>query len=254
MSFRSWRFESSLAHQNIMKNLLAIIIGLSLSAFLSGCTFFSSDGDQDFSDPVLENTREPLEDSKVIEDSDDFKSMSLQIVDIGSYASCFSVELQDADAAAIEVPEEIKESFDCVTGAVGLSNTNEYLLYDHYNQETKNIDLMLYHILSDSSVWLMSFLGSLDGLSCEWNEADTHIACVVVNQEEYSGNTKIFILQTKDGKLVEKKIYPQEYESMVSYTCGASCYPGEFWFEGENTLKYYGHDMVSPGEIFSIEF
>ncbi|MFC1655493.1 hypothetical protein ACFL3C_01360 [Patescibacteria group bacterium] len=171
-----------------------------------------------------------------------------QIVEVDSYASCLKVELRDIEENPILVPDEITESFDCVTGAASLSPNSEYLIYDYEE------DLKLYDFDSENIEILTSFKDSLEGISCIWNDVGTEVACVAVNQEEYDGATKIFIFEIEEGELVEKQGFAQTHETMVDFICGASCYPGDFWFEGGNILKYRGHNMIAPDEVFEIEY
>lgn len=173
---------------------------------------------------------------------------SKKLIEIGGQASCIAYEIQNERGEKVSVPKEIQESLECITGAVKLSPDNNFLLYDHSN------DLNLYNFDTENTQTLISLEANLEGISCIWNELGTKIACALINQQEYEGNTKFIVIELENGTPTNTKQYPITYETTADFVCGASCYPGKFWFEGENTLKYEGHNIVAPGEVFEIQF
>lgn len=182
-------------------------------------------------------------------------STALQLVKIGGTGSCSQFALQDANGHEVQVSEEIKENLNCATPALSISPNNTYLLYDFFDPKTRYINLKLYNFAKKTAENLMSFNETLDGLDCIWRADSSIIACVAINQQDYADLTKIFILAiNSDGGLLEKKVFPQKDDGTVDFVCGATCYPGKFWFEGNNVLKYNGHEELSPGQVYAIKY
>jgi len=173
-------------------------------------------------------------------------AQSKKLVEIGGEASCIEYEIQDSKGESIEVPDEIQQSLECLTGAVKLSPDSGFLLYD------ADFDLKIYDFEHDRAEILMVLDDSIEGISCIWHDSGSKIACALVNQQEYEGSTKIFAFKIENGKLINRREFTQTHDTMLDFVCGASCYPGDFWFEDENTLKYNGHNIIAPGEIFEI--
>jgi hypothetical protein len=167
---------------------------------------------------------------------------SKTLVEIGGEASCVAYEVQDENGQAIKVSQDVVDSLSCATGAVKLSPNGDYLLFDYENS------LNLYDF-DGTTNQLMPLEDDLEGISCVWHDLNEMIACALVNQQKYEGGTK-FVVINLDGDVAE---YDITSDRMADFVCGASCYPGEFWFEDENILKYKGHNIVAPGEVFEIQ-
>ncbi|MBA4336876.1 hypothetical protein C0416_03860 [bacterium] len=169
------------------------------------------------------------------------------LTEIGWEASCVTYEIQDENGGKIAVPKEIEESLSCVTGAVALSHDFRFLLYADwpalktYNFETGDINE------------LVSLDEDLEGIACVWANPGVRIACAVVNQQKYDGGTKFTVMDVEEGRLVSSKDYFITADKMADFECGASCYPGSFWFEHKDLIKYEGHKITAPGQIFDLE-
>lgn len=171
--------------------------------------------------------------------------ISKQLVEVGGEASCVKFEVQDQNGETIDLPESVKQSLDCITGAVQISPDSRYLLYD------LDFELYLYDFYDKSSKLIYKFEETTEGISCIWHKSGIKIACATIDQQNYEGNTKIILIDIEKGIIQE---FPQIYEKMLDFVCGASCYPGDFWFEGENSIKYNGHNIIAPGEVFEIRY
>lgn len=157
-----------------------------------------------------------------------------EIVEVSSYASCSIYELQDVDGNKIPLPVEVEQAFDCPL-VLSRSNDFRYLLY-MIGQE-----LMIYDFAEENINNIYSFDDGFEGLSCKWSPVDSKIACVVVDQQNYDSLTKVVVLSIKKGEFLSVN----EYDETVW---------GEFWFEGEDLLKYYGHNVLEdPQEIYEIQ-
>jgi hypothetical protein len=40
----------------------------------------------------------------------------------------------------------------------------------------------------------------------------------------------------------------------MAFVCGGSCYLETFKFIGDKTLEYNGHELIAPGEKFTISY
>ena len=155
--------------------------------------------------------------------------------------SCVAYEVLDEDQNIIDLPSHIKESLSCATGAVQLSPNGEYLLYDYKNS------LNLYNFENEDRP-LFALEDDLEGISCLWHDSGEKIACALINQQKYEGGTKFVIIRL-DGDIKEYFITEEE---KADFVCGASCYPGSFWFENEDLIMYEGHNITAPGKVFKI--
>jgi len=172
-------------------------------------------------------------------------SISKQLVEVGGEASCVKFEVQDQNGETIDLPESVKQSLDCITGAVQISPDSRYLLYD------SGFKLNLYDFSNQKTEHLYTFDNTVEGISCIWHKSGIKIACATIDQQNYEGNTKITLIDFQNNDIKE---FSQTYEQMLDFVCGASCYPGDFWFEGENFIKYNGHNIIAPGEVFEIRY
>jgi hypothetical protein len=170
-----------------------------------------------------------------------------QLVETGAEASCVRFEIQNTNGQVIEVPSEVQESLDCATGAISLSPDSSLLLFD------SDFCLKLYDFANDKIETLHGLDDTIEGISCIWHKSGGKIACATIDQQNYDGSAKITVIELKkDGEVSTQEFMP-EYEKMMDFVCGASCYPGEFWFEGDSVIKYKGHNIVAPGEVFEID-
>ena len=95
---------------------------------------------------------------------------------------------------------------------------------------------LFYNFETGESYVIFYFEDTLEGLSCIWHESGEKIACIAINQQFYKAGTKILVFELKDDDLYNQYEFEPEYEKMADFVCGASCYPGEFWFEDEKHL------------------
>lgn len=165
------------------------------------------------------------------------------LVEVGWEASCVEYEIQDEDGNAVDVPQEVKEALLCFSGSIKLSPDQNFLVFSNGDS------LKLYNFAEKSIQDLMPLDNDLEGLSCVWSDSGEKIACALVNQQKYEGGTKFFVINLNG----DTKEYSITADTMADFICGASCYPGSFWFENENLIKYEGHKITAPGEIFDIE-
>jgi hypothetical protein len=148
---------------------------------------------------------------------------NIRLIQTGSEASCFHYELQD-NGKKIETTKEIEEALFCPSLAE-ISTDNKYLLF------LSSSGLKTYDFKNKTTNDLMSFLPSNEGVSCNWNEQNTKIACVAINTKEYKNFTKVFTLELDQGKLSKKEIYDEK----IQYHCGSICYT-EIEFKDDKTL------------------
>lgn len=130
-----------------------------------------------------------------------------------------------------------------------ISPNNEFLIYD---TET---EIKIYNLETKKTNTLTTLDEKIEGLRCIRNENNTDIACVSINQQDYPGLTKITILEIdNEGNLINQKDLLQEKWESVDYVCGANCYPWNFRFTKEKTVKYDGHNIIAPDKIFEISY
>jgi hypothetical protein len=141
------------------------------------------------------------------------------------------------------LPVEVEQAFECPL-VLSRSNDFRYLLY------MDGLDLKVYDFSEKVMNYLYSFDEGFEGLDCKWSPVDSKIACVVVDQQNYDSLTKVVVLDLEKGEFVSAN----DYDETVDFVCGASCYPGEFWFEGEDLLKYMGHNVLEdPQQTHEIQ-
>lgn len=174
-------------------------------------------------------------------------------------ASCTAVRVEDDKRITIETPAEIKESLRCVGWSEAISHNYRFLLYGQsVAPDYKTINLKIYDFTNKKILTLMSFNNTMDGMSCQRRDDDSYIACVVINQTEYTWSTKIFILQIKvDGSLAKKQVFPQTNDTRVGFHCASNCYPSDFRWEWTRTLKYEWQDNgddILTGKTYSIQY
>lgn len=169
------------------------------------------------------------------------------LTEVGWEASCIQYEIRDEEGVKIAVPKEIEESLSCVTGAVALSHDFRFLLYDDWGT------LKAYDFNTGEINELAQLEEDLEGIACVWANPGVRIACAVVNQQEYDGGIKFVVMDVKEGKLVSSKDYFITADKMADFECGASCYPGSFWFENLDLIKYEGHKITAPEQVFDLK-
>ena len=175
-----------------------------------------------------------------------------EIVPVGESGSCTQVELRDPSGVSVTVPTDLEEAFSCPTGAVAMARDHKFVVYDTSSADSST--LKLYSILENTTQTLYEFPHALEGLKCIWRDDSQAIACAAVNQEVYVGLTEmVVVLLDQEGNLVSVRNVLQKPGETIDFTCGASCYPGDMWFD-EDALKYAGHEMIAPGEIFTISY
>ncbi len=173
--------------------------------------------------------------------------------EIVKYATALPAEeiyvIIDNKGNQLQLPEEIQKALFSPT-LYDITPDNKYLIYSCYN---KNIEIKSYNFESGNTEYLMSLYKDNDGTSgIIWNETGDKMAFVNVNQEEYPQMCKIFVLEIKDGSVIDK----QKFDAPVFFHCGASCYPEmqHFKFINNKTIQYKRHEMIDerPGEIETI--
>lgn len=167
----------------------------------------------------------------------------INIVETGSYASCFVYQLQDDKGKHIPVPAEIKKALDCPSGLVSVSPDSRFFVY--FSEVVK-----IYSFSDNKITSLFEINENSDGFSdvC-WSPDGSKFMFININQELYQGGCKIFVVCLKEGKL--DKLY--SYEASVNYTCGSSCFSivgVDFWFKNNTTISYKRNINIEtrPGE------
>lgn len=95
----------------------------------------------------------------------------------------------------------------------------------------------------------------IEWIDCIWNINQKDIACVLIDQINFSWLSEIIIFRVNNNlDIVGEKIFEQKSWESVNFVCGDSCYPSDFWFEWDGILKYKWHELISPGEIYTIEY
>ena len=172
---------------------------------------------------------------------------SKALVEVGWEASCIEYEIQNENGEKIDVSAEVQEALKCFSGSVKLSPDENLLVYKFKNA------LKLYNFNKNNIETLMPLDSDLEGISCVWSNSGTRIACALLNQQKYEGGTKFVVIDLQDGVLKNIEEYPISADKMADFVCGASCYPGSFWFENEDLIIYEGHNVTAPGKLFNIE-
>lgn len=172
---------------------------------------------------------------------------------IVKYATALPAEdiyiIIDKEGKPIQLPLEIEKALISPT-LCDITPSNKFLIYSSYQ---KNINIKSYNFEKGEINFLMSLYKDLDGTSgIIWDETGNKMAFVNINQEEYPQMCKIFVLEIKEGSLVDK----QKFDAPVFFHCGASCYPEmqHFKFINNKTIQYKRHEMIDerPGEIETI--
>lgn len=169
-----------------------------------------------------------------------------RLVEVGWEASCVEYEVRDEKDNKIDVPQEVEQALFCITSAVDISTDEKYLLFDY------DFTLKVYDFETGDIVKLANLNKDIEGISCIWNDSNSKIACALINQQKYEGGTQFLVIDIENGKAKKSKEYSITSKTMADFVCGASCYPGSFWFENDNLIKYEGHNITAPGEIFEI--
>ncbi len=173
---------------------------------------------------------------------------NIELITEPGEASCTTAILRNSEGEELNLPEELREVFSCLPGGVVLSPNSKFLVFPNDN------DLKIYLPASEETLSLQSISTNLEGLDCIWNEDSKKIACVIIDQNNEKSFTQIIVLEINElGELIAEKEFFPDYEETVDFTCGASCYPGKFWFENDNEIKYQGHNIISPDQIYSIK-
>ena len=147
----------------------------------------------------------------------------------------------------IVIPNEAQQSLDCYTRGKVLSPDSRYLVYDPLPA------LKLYDFATKETATLMTFFDTTEGLHCVWHENNALLACLAVNQTGYEGRTKIFVLTIIDGKLTDKKTFPQTPSTTADYTVGANTSPGDLRFLNDHMLEYGAHpEFVAEDTVFTV--
>lgn len=91
-------------------------------------------------------------------------------------------------------------------------------------------------------------------LDCVWDDSQTHIGCIIINQQSYEWLTNVVIFEVDEYKILNpiKEVEQKAWET-ADFVCGWDCYPSLFSFEW-NVLKYKWHILINSGEIFTIEY
>lgn len=95
----------------------------------------------------------------------------------------------------------------------------------------------------------------IEWIDCIWNINQKDIACVLIDQINFSWLSKIIIFRVNNNlDIVDEKIFDQKSWESVNFVCGDSCYPSDFWFEWNGILKYKWHEIISTDKIYTIEY
>ncbi len=211
------------------KHIFTVTILTAVIVFLgAGCEYV---------EPISDTTSPPQQETKT------------QLVEIGHEASCIQLALQDKNGTQQDVPAELQEVFSCANASIKLSPNERFVVYEH------DVSLKLYDVGDSNTTQMVSFHPTLEGLSCVWYNDSQTIACAAVNQYEYSGLTKLFVLEIdEDGALIDKHDFAQAPGETIDFVCGSTCGTDAFWFEDERTIGYHGHNIIAPEQTFFVEF
>ncbi len=262
-----------------MKKILVSILILSLFLFTEGCSSLQVEKSEPIKTqtskelPVIPSTEEtPKTDlpkstespSAVAPDKTENITTPVEkkIVEIGDDgASCSVTKIQDTKGNNIPTPKEVTDDLQCQTSNSFSPNWN-LLTFQTWNEKTNKRFFKIYNFTTKQSEKILELLQNNEAFGCSFRDDGKFLACLAVNQSTYTESgkysaTKFFIMQiSEDGKLLEKKVYPLKHEVTADYVCGAGCYPGKFWFEGEHTLKYEGHNAIeeTAGKVFGVGY
>lgn len=218
---------------------------LGISILLVGCGGVGEEGsvvmEDDGGMSAVINVEEPVEDEgekvSMTLGEMEFGDEDRQIVNLEdkSFASCFFYELRQG-GEKVALSSEIEEAFDCPGTVPALSRDvqRRYLFY------LSGVDLNIYDFETKKSTKLMSSFDDVEGIDCIWSIEGTTLACVFVNQQTYEYLTKIFVLDIENGELAKKT----SYDRPVSFVCGGTCQPMEFWFGDDGKLNFIIHPML----------
>ena len=172
----------------------------------------------------------------------------INIVETGSYASCFVYQLLDEKGNKIKVPAIIDSALDCPSGLISVSPDCKYFVFYHdalkiYDFYTKKISV-LFDIPENS-----------EGFSdvC-WSPDGSKFVFVNINQQLYKGGCKIFVVILNQGKFEKKYMI----EAPVNYVCGSFCTSAEgydFWFKNNQEISYKRNINIddNPGKVETID-
>lgn len=95
----------------------------------------------------------------------------------------------------------------------------------------------------------------VEWIDCIWNINNKDIACALIDQINFEWSSKIIIFEINENlEITNPKNFLQSRWETVNFICGGNCYPSDFWFEGDWILKYKWHEIISPDEIYTIEY
>jgi WD40 repeat protein len=172
----------------------------------------------------------------------------INIVETGSYASCFVYQLQDEKGNKIKVPSVIDSALNCPSGLISVSPDSKYFVFFHDA-------LKIYDFSSKKITVLFDIPENSDGFSdvC-WSPDGSKFIFINVNQQLYQGGCKIFVVVLNQGKF-EKKY---TFEAPVNYVCGSFCTSAagyDFWFKNNQEISYKRNINIEtrPGETETIQ-
>lgn len=182
---------------------------------------------------------------------------SIEIVEIGRYASCITYELQYDNGDSLIIPKELENAMDCPV-VLSLAPDNSSIIYE------KHGEIISYSFDTHEFFTIATLDADIDGVSnIFWSPSGERLGFVTIKQESYPETTQLHVISrllTSESLSSEESIKnPYEehetYDIKVRFSCGSICTTSvgdDIWFSDDTTINYYTY-LNDPYEEYSNE-
>lgn len=145
---------------------------------------------------------------------------------------CNSYQLIDRQSKAVPLPAVADTALQCA-GIFSLSPSGRYLIFEDIDK-TK---LLMWDFYDQKMVTLHQYVNATEGISdILWSPSGQKFAYIVVNQEEFQDNSKLYVVKPSSGGQFQKKAQNVK----VQYDCSTGVCRArakkDFWFKSENMI------------------
>lgn len=175
-----------------------------------------------------------------------------------TFVNCHIYEMFTENAKKIEVPDEVQQSLNCVTGAEQVSPNGEYLSYSIggiYGVSTSSAGIKIFNPDNGSILPIYETSGWFDGVACTWKDTSDVLACVLLvgqpKEEDALGSRESVIVVAEITKGGEIKEVHEFLGELPHYHCGTTCYPNAIRFKGGRVIEY---DVLWKDEVREIVY
>jgi len=180
----------------------------------------------------------------------------LSLVPSWSNDFCEKLVIQDEKWNKIETMKEVEKALSwCDNESISISPNNKFLFLNYMDPPEKMTEYMIYNFETETliSAWYEDI--SVEWMRCIWNDNNINIACAMVDQNNYPWLTKTMIFTIDEYWFTtDAQEFMQEPWKSMAFVCWGSCYLETFKFIGDKTLEYNGHELIAPGEKFTISY